>query len=146
MNRHERRRVAVRLRKGSANAADHSSGTQTKSDVCKVEIFRIIKQSDGGWTHTISLDNRMTDLFLHCLYTWPSVLAANVVPCLVCDSDLPRDDLPGGFVVSMDLDDPTSGIALGACDRCALMMDDLIFEAFERLSQWTQITKNWTIS
>jgi hypothetical protein len=145
MNRHERRRVAVRLRQDSANAVDHSSGTQTESNISCVQIFRILKQqSDGAWTYTIerSMDDRMTDLFLHCIDTWPSVLAANVVPCLVCDSDLPRDDLPGAFVVAIDLDNPTSGIAMGACDRCALMPDDRIFVTFERLSQWTPTTKN----
>ena len=115
------------------------------SNVSYVQIFRILKQqSDGGRTYTIgrSVDNRMTDMFYHCIDTWPSVLAVNVVPCLVCNSELPRDDLPGAFVVAMDLDNPTSGIAMGTCDRCALTTDDRIFAAFERLSQWTPPTKN----
>jgi hypothetical protein len=112
------------------------------SKLTYAQIFR--QETNGGWTYGTNdgiLDPGMMTMFCHVLDTWPSMVATDVVRCLVCDGELPRDDLPGAFVVTVDLEDPTSGGAMGACKRCALTTDsNRLFEAFERSLPWMRPT------
>ena len=108
-------------------------------------IFR--QETDGRWVYGTddgSLDPRMAAMVGHLLEVWPSIVATAVMQCPVCDGELPCDDLPGAFVVTVDLEDPAAGGAMGACKRCALTTDDdQLFEAFERSLPWMRpITKN----